>query len=128
MDRISIEQDEAFDALLALVLRAGVLLSAIVVACGGALYLVRHGVETPVYHTFRGEPGDLRTVRGVLADAARLSGRGIVQFGLLLLIATPIARVVFSVAGFIRQRDWLYVAVTLVVLALLVYSLASNPR
>ncbi|HZT76267.1 MAG TPA: DUF1634 domain-containing protein [Vicinamibacterales bacterium] len=48
----------------------------------------------------------------------------VVQVGLLLLIATPIARVVFSVVGFSRQRDWLYVAVTLTVLALLLYSLA----
>jgi uncharacterized membrane protein len=40
------------------------------------------------------------------------------------LIATPIARVMFSVYAFARQRDWLYVCFTLVVLALLVYSLA----
>ena len=42
------------------------------------------------------------------------------QLGLLLLIATPIARVVFSIFGFMRQRDWLYVGVTATVLALLV--------
>ena len=53
-------------------------------------------------------------------------GRGLIQLGLLLLIATPIARVVFSVAGFARQRDWLYVAITLIVLTLLGYSLLAG--
>ncbi|MDA8243889.1 MAG: DUF1634 domain-containing protein, partial [Elusimicrobia bacterium] len=52
--------------------------------------------------------------------------RGLIQLGLLMLIATPIARVVFSVFGFLRERDWLYVAVTLVVLAILLYSLING--
>ena len=61
-----------------------------------------------------------------MSDARSLSGRGLIQLGLLFLIATPIARVVFSVVGFLRQRDWTYVGITLVVLALLSYSLASG--
>jgi uncharacterized membrane protein len=47
----------------------------------------------------------------------------LIQLGLLILIATPIARVAFSVVAFLYQRDWMYVAVTLMVLGLLVYSL-----
>lgn len=81
---------------------------------------------TTAYHVFRGEPGDLRLVRGIVSDALELRGRGLIQLGLLLLIATPIARVVFSVATFIRQRDWLYVGITIIVLALLTYSLAGS--
>jgi uncharacterized membrane protein len=118
--------DEAFDALLGRVLQAGVLLSAVVVLCGGLVYLLRHGQSLPQYHVFRGEPSDLRSVRGIASDARSLSGRGLIQLGLLFLIATPIARVVFSVVGFLRQRDWTYVGITLVVLALLSYSLASG--
>lgn len=110
--------DDQFDALLGHVLRAGVLLAAAVVVGGGIVY-VSHGVAAPHYGVFRGEPGDLRSVGGIVADAMALNGRGIVQLGVLLLIATPIARVAFSVVGFLRQRDWLYVAITLVVLMLL---------
>jgi uncharacterized membrane protein len=55
-----------------------------------------------------------------------LHSRGLIQLGLLLLIATPVARVAFSVLAFAEQRDWLYVSITLVVLAVLVYSLASS--
>ena len=115
--------DEQFDVVLAHVLRAGVFLSAAVVAAGGVVFLAAHGFERPSYHLFRGEPTVLRSVRGIVSESRRLSGRGLVQLGLLLLIATPIARVVFSVVGFIRQRDWLFVGITLTVLALLGYSL-----
>lgn len=118
--------DERFDAVLAFVLRFGVLMSASVIAVGGAVFLARHGMERPTYSAFRGEPGALRTIDGIVAEALHLSGRGLIQLGLLVLIATPIARVIFSVVGFIRQRDWLYTAITVVVLALLGYSLLSG--
>jgi uncharacterized membrane protein len=72
---------------------------------------------------FRGEPADLRSIRGILTEAADGSGRGLIQLGLLILIGTPIVRVLCSVAGFARERDWIYVAITIVVLGLLAYSL-----
>ena len=117
--------DADFDELLGHVLRAGVVLSAAVVLVGATIYLARHAGEMPQYHVFRDEPGNLRTILGIVGEAKSMSGRGIIQFGLLLLIATPIARVVFSVVGFIRQRDWMYVAITAIVLTLLLYSLLT---
>jgi uncharacterized membrane protein len=118
--------DEVFDTMLAFVLRAGVLISAAVVACGGVLFLIAHGFEQRDYHVFHGEPGPLRSVSGIISRALAFDAEGIIQFGLLLLIATPIARVVFSVVGFARQRDWLYVGITILVLALLTYSLLGS--
>jgi len=50
----------------------------------------------------------------------------LIQLGLLLLIATPVARVAFSVVAFAMQRDRLYVAVALIVLAVLMYSLMGG--
>ena len=108
---------------LANLLRAGVALAASVVLAGGFVYLSRHGHEVPAYHTFRGEPVDLRTMNGVLSDSMQLHGRGIIQLGLLLLIATPIARVAFAAYGFARQRDWMYVGIAALVLSLLLYGL-----
>jgi uncharacterized membrane protein len=118
--------DEQFDIVLARVLRTGVLLSAAIVAFGAVVFLVRHGFEQPMYHVFKGEPRPFRSVDGIFEMARDLSGRGLVQLGLLFLIATPIARVVFSIVGFMRQRDWLYVGVTATVLALLAYSLLAS--
>lgn len=126
MRRMAGWSDEQFDAVLAHVLLGGVVLSATVVACGGVVFLMRHGMESPAYHVFRGEPDTLTSIRAIVSDTTGLSGRGLIQLGLLLLIGTPIARVVFSVIGFARQRDWLYVLITLAVLTLLTYSLTSG--
>jgi uncharacterized membrane protein len=118
--------EKQFDTMLGNVLRAGVLMSAALVAWGGVVYLSDPAALTPDYHVFRGEPANLRSVSGILSDAKALDGRGLIQFGVLVLIATPIARVVFSVIGFAMQRDWLYVGVTVVVLTLLVYSVTTG--
>jgi uncharacterized membrane protein len=107
-------------------LRLGVVMAAVVVFAGGLVYLVHHGAERADHRVFHGEPQELRALPGIVAEAASFHGRGLIQPGLLLLIATPVARVVFSVFAFARQRDWTYVSITLVVLAVLVYSLQSG--
>jgi uncharacterized membrane protein len=104
-------------------LRAGVLAGAVVVAIGGLSYLVEYGAAPADHHTFVGEPEDLLSPSGILAAALALRSRGVIQLGLLLLIATPVARVIFSVFAFARQRDFTYVIVTLIVLGVLLYSL-----
>jgi uncharacterized membrane protein len=120
--------DQRVDAIIGNLLRAGVLLAATVVLLGGGLYLVQHGSTVPDYRVFRGEPAYLRGVSGILREARALDGRGLIQLGLLLLLATPIARVAFSVLAFTLQRDRTYVVVTLIVLAVLLYSLGSGGR
>jgi uncharacterized membrane protein len=118
------QQTEArFEQFLGNLLRTGVLLAAAVVLLGGVVYLVRHGGEPRGDNVFRGEPADLRSPSGIVGDAVQFRGRGLIQLGLLLLVATPVARVVLSVLGFLRERDYVYVVVTLIVLAVLVVSL-----
>jgi uncharacterized membrane protein len=104
-------------------LRAGVISAGVVVLVGGALYLIKYGLTMPDYRVFHGEPADLRGVAGVITDVLELRSRGMIQLGLLLLVATPVARVAFSVFAFAQQRDLKYVIVTLIVLAVLLYSL-----
>jgi uncharacterized membrane protein len=118
--------DQRVEEIIGDLLRAGVAIAASVVSLGGIVYLVRHGAEAPNYRVFLGEPADLRGVSGVIADARSFSGRGIIQLGLLLLVATPVARVIFSVAAFALQRDWTYVIITVIVLAALGYSLLGG--
>jgi uncharacterized membrane protein len=107
-------------------LRGGVTLASVVVLAGGILYLIRYGATQPDFRVFHGEPADLRSVSGIVKDALELRSRGVIQLGLLLLIATPVARVAFSVLAFILQRDRLYVVVTLIVLGVLLYSLVGG--
>jgi len=117
--------DKRMELIIGDLLRAGVVLAAAVVVAGAILYLVRHGHSLPHYRVFREEPSDLRSVSGIVADALALRGRGVIQLGLLLLIATPVARVAFSVVAFALHRDHLYVVVTLIVLGVLIFSLTG---
>ncbi len=118
--------DRKMERIVGLMLRWGVAVAATVVLAGGIIYLARHGSGLPDYRVFHGEPASLRRVPGIVAQALLPSGRGLIQLGLLLLIATPIARVAFSVAAFALQRDRIYVVVTLIVLAALVYGLVGG--
>ena len=104
-------------------LRFGVLLSAGLIAIGATLYLARHGHSAAAYRVFRDDLPELRTVGGIFRSAYALSGRGVIQLGLLALIATPVARVVLSIWGFAVMRDRTYVVIASLVLATLLYSL-----
>ncbi|HXZ80831.1 MAG TPA: DUF1634 domain-containing protein [Terriglobales bacterium] len=118
--------DEKTEQIIGNLLRFGVMTAAGVVLGGGILYLVRHGGEHVNYRVFRGEPENFRSLPGIVSSALSLHARGIIQFGLLLLIATPVARVLFSAFAFVLERDWLYVVVTLIVFAVLVFSLMGG--
>jgi uncharacterized membrane protein len=91
--------DRQMDEIIGRLLQIGVLIAAAVVAAGGAWYLAS-GPE--------GDPHSLQ----------------LIWVGLLILVATPVARVVFSLAAFARQGDRAYVVITFIVLAVLAYSMA----
>jgi len=93
---------------------------------GGVLYLFRYGVAFPDYAVFRGEPAGLRSVSGIITDALSFRIHSVIQLGLLLLIATPVARVAFCLLAFALQRDRTYVIVTLIVFAVLMCSLIGG--
>jgi uncharacterized membrane protein len=118
--------DKRFEVMMGRLLRFGVIFAAAWVLAGGIHYLTQSGVKRPDYKVFHGEPGGLRYPREIIHEAMELDARGLIQLGLLLLIATPVARVAFSVIGFALEKDWMYVGITLIVLALLVYSLSSS--
>ncbi len=118
--------DQQMDTIIGVILRTGVIISGLVVLLGGVVYLHHFAYDKPLYRVFHGEPSDLRHITGIIRDALALRGRGIIQFGLLLLIATPVARVAFSVVAFALQRDRLYVMVTQIVLGILLFSLIGG--
>ena len=115
--------DQKVEQTIGNLLRGGVILAAIEVGIGGVLYLFRYGSAFPDYRVFRGEPMELRSVSGIIWASLSLHSRELIQLGLLFLMATPVARVVFSLFAFARQGDRMYVVVTSIVLVLLIYSL-----
>ena len=118
--------DQQFENMIGNLLRIGVSLSAFVVAFGAVIYLVRHGRSPADYRVFRGEPSEFRNLSGIVHSALTFHGRGIIQLGLLLLIATPVARVAFAIWGFAAEHDRMYMIFTGIVLIVLLYSLLGS--
>jgi uncharacterized membrane protein len=118
--------DQRVEGMLGVLLQTGVILSGIVVLVGGVLYLMRYGKVAARYDTFDAQRGSLRSILSTGKDALHGDGRAIIEWGLLLLIATPVARVFFSIIAFALEKDRLYVLLTLIVLVILLYSLLGG--
>lgn len=100
-------------------LQVGVLLASATVLAGGVLLLLARAGARADFGTFRGEPETLRHVGALLRAVMHGDPAAIIQMGVLVLIATPVARVGFAAVSFLRERDWMYVAVSLTVLLVL---------
>lgn len=118
--------DTRLEGFIGNLLRAGVLLAAAVVFAGGIFYLMQYHAAPAAYSHFSEESAHLRTLLGIGQLALHGSSLGIIQLGLVLLIATPVARVALAVAGFYLEHDRLYVMISLIVLAVLLYSLIDG--
>ena len=116
-------RDEQVELVIGRLLQWGVLAAAIVVVIGGILLLAQYGHLPATFRQFNSEDSALRSVGGIVRAALTGDSRAIVQLGLVLLIATPAARVALTLGAFIIQRDRLYIVTTSIVLALLLYGL-----
>jgi uncharacterized membrane protein len=114
-------EEKRFEKMVSLVLRTGVVVSSLVVLIGGILYLTQSGSVEPAYRTFHREPANLCELKQIVLGVFTSDTRNWMQFGLLLLVATPVARVVLSVITFIRERDRTYIVLTLIVLCVLIF-------
>ena|SRR5580704_13830441 len=115
--------DARLEKMVAVVLRTGVVIAAVVVLGGGLCYLIGHGSDAPGDMTFHGVPIQYRNPREILITAVGGDCLGIIQLGLLVLIATPVVRVGLALTGFAMERDRTYMTVTAIVLVILVVSL-----
>lgn len=121
---LSTSHKRDLEASLATVLTAGTALAAAVLLVGLVVYLLRdHGTQLD-FKAFvaRRQSG----VFGVFRDAAQMDGASVMQLGVVLLILTPVTRVLFTLLAFLYKRDWMYVVVTVIVLSVLLYGLFGN--
>lgn len=121
-DRVTLS-DHDVEQLIGRLLQIGVAAAAIVTIFGGILLLMQHGAATPTYSVFHGQPAYLTSLGGIVRGVREFRSEAIVQLGIVLLIATPVARVALTLIAFMLQRDRVYVIVTTIVLALLAYGL-----
>src|SRR5690554_5739530 len=92
--------------LIANLLRIGVMISMGIVALGLSLYLYETKGSSVNFSTFHPEKYNLSLF---LQGLASLDSLAIMTLGVLCLILTPIARVVVSIFGFLKEKDYLYV-------------------
>jgi uncharacterized membrane protein len=110
--------DDRMDQVIGNLLRVGVILAAAVVLAGGVWYLAS-GESPPDYHRFQ------PALRGLHGLAQLPSPEMLMLVGLLILIATPVARVIFAIIAFGLEGDHVYVGITGLVLAILLYSIGT---
>ncbi|NDV79020.1 DUF1634 domain-containing protein [Dysgonomonas sp. 511] len=108
-------------------LRYGVMLACGITLFGGVVYLFQnHGVSmehykpTPDGMPFPGTEYYLRELSTIIPRILAFDGAAIIQLGVCVLIATPILRVAFSVLAFLIEKDYMYVAITLIVLCIII--------
>lgn len=113
-------------------LRWGVTIAGLTTLIGGTLYLLQHGGEAldmDKYASFsyaaQQNPATT-TLDGILSGVLVANSESFIQLGVVALILTPVMRVVLSLVDFTKQKDWLYVAITLFVLIVIIANSLSE--
>jgi uncharacterized membrane protein len=103
-------------------LRFGTIISCVVTLLGGTIFLLHSHHVVPDYspENFSGTAGYLREFSGIISHVMKADGAAIIQLGVIVLIATPITRILFSAIAFLLEKDYLYVGITLLVLAIII--------
>jgi uncharacterized membrane protein len=117
--------DAQMEMIMGRLLQVGVLLAATVVLVGGVMYVIKHAGGISDFRVFRPQPFSVRHPMALVRGIAGGQASAVIQLGILLLIATPICRVIFAVIGFVIERDRLYVVVSVVVLAVLLFGMKA---
>lgn len=121
------EQDKDIEYIMGTLLRVGVIVAAAVASLGGIMYLVQHGGNLqPSYAVFKSVPTKYTTIGGVLQGIKTGDSLSIMQLGVLLLIATPLARILFSIVSFIKEKDYLYVFISTIVIMIILFSIFNG--
>lgn len=104
-------------------LRVGVLTAATITFIGGILFFIQHPGTIFAYDTFNSDSAWLRHPVIIVREAFAFKSRAVIQFGILILIATPVLRVILSLVGFTIEKDWVFVVITGIVAIVLLFSL-----
>ena len=124
MNKLSnVQEEKDFGVWISLILRIGVLTSAAVIIIGGILFVIQHPNASFSFKSFTGEPARLRQADVIIKEAFQFRSRSVIQLGILILIATPVLRVIFSFIEFLIHKDWIFVIITAIVITTLFYSL-----
>lgn len=116
-------KDKDIQLILGTLLRAGVIISMAIVLIGGVIFLIHNKGVITDYKVFKPELAKFSSISAIFKGVLTLQGDAVVQFGILMLIFTPIARIVFAIFSFLVERDYLYVLIGVIILAIITISL-----
>ena len=115
--------DKDIQVVLGTLLRAGVIISMSIVLIGGVIFLIHNKGVITDYKVFKPELSKFSSIGGIFKGLSSFHGDAIVQFGILMLIFTPIARIIFAIFSFLIEKDYLYVLIGFIILAIITISL-----
>lgn len=118
--------DKDVQLILGTLLRVGVIASMSVVFLGAVIYLAVYHSDIVDYHKFDPKKTEYSSISAIFQGLSKLDSRAIIQFGTVLLIFTPVTRVVFSIFSFLIERDYLYVLIGIFVLCIILISLSNK--
>ena len=129
---MNLKDPETMTAVVGNVLRYGVLISAVIIVFGTLELIAASGnsdvLGAIAYNPDRIPHGNFEVgLSGLVMGLIGLQPYSLIELGAIVLIATPVSRVLISVFLFAAERDRLYVVVTTVVLSLLLFSILITP-
>ena len=119
-------EDNRLENAMGRMLQIGVTVATLVVLVGGVLHLKQSPDPIPDYRQFHSAPVVYESIHGIIASLSRFDGQSLIAFGILLLVMTPICRVIFGLVGFYLLRDRFYTTVSGIVLIILLLSFTAR--
>ncbi|MCD1024228.1 DUF1634 domain-containing protein [Enterococcus sp. SMC-9] len=119
--RTSKEQKEiqAVEFAIGKILRIGVIVSAAIIFFGLVLLLAKGGTGYKINET-------PNTLTLILTGLWALKPGAYIMAGIFCLILTPVLRVVVSIYAFLKEKDYLYVTITIIVLIILLIGIFTG--
>jgi len=103
-------------------LRLGVILS-VITSLIGFIKLFTEGFKMPRKYTMLDMGTSSEKVWGHFWDTlCKGEGMAIIQLGILMLIFTPLMRIIFALIGYLKEKDYVYVIISSIVLAIMAVS------
>jgi uncharacterized membrane protein len=107
------------DKLISNVLRTGVIISLILILIGTVLLFADNGSNgftmAQIINVNSKINSSIFSIAGMVNGLFSLQGADFILLGIIVLILTPITRVITSVLSFLYERNWLYVIITVIV-------------
>jgi uncharacterized membrane protein len=107
-------------------LRLGVILS-VITSLIGFIKLFTEGFKMPRKYKLLDMGTSSEKVWGHFWETlCKGEGMAIIQLGILMLIFTPLMRIIFALIGYLKEKDYLYVLISSIVLIIMIISFVTG--